>query len=787
MTYSKMHCEQPYDVEHPHSDRTSPIVSFLAFLAICWCSGCNQDQIEGPDPGCRSNQDCASGEICDPDAREGPGGKCRVETAGDVDAGEPDARVVDTGDVGVDTGDTGRSGPPVPDVRWWLDARDVDSSNPDGCLPLTDSAICKRDGKECGTYTADDGCGEVVSVDCGSTCPGDEQCGARKANVCGCACRIDGKCYALGDPKPGATCKGCNPARSRTKWTGLPHCAGEVAAGRNHTCITEPSGKLHCWGNDTDGQASPPTGSYVEMSAGNAHTCAIDKSAALRCWGGDQKGQSSEPSGSFVQVSAGGLHTCAIDKSNKLHCWGDDDHGQSSPPSGSFAEVSAGGSHSCAIDDANKLHCWGDDSKHQSTPPPGTFKTVSSGRSHSCAIDSTSKLHCWGDNSAQQLSVPPGSYADVNAGGTHTCATDTNGHIKCWGKFTHGRNAPPSGTASSLTAGGNHTCAIGTSNQLHCWGRDEYTEATLPFGPFTDVSAGPLYSCAIDSARKLHCWGESDLPDFRLTRRFVDVDVGQSHSCAVDISGQLRCKGHYFRLRYAGSWAPAGNFTEVGTGRNHTCAIETNGRIRCVGNQSVSICDSFGNYSTSVSYPTPPTRRFKKIDAGYFHTCGIDTSNNIECWGWDIPIDWGGRYDCLNKPSDADFRASVKSASFTELAAGKEGSVGIDKSGRLHGWKSAKGGPSTPWSSGASRKITRVDKSESTTCTIDASNQLECIGGTTGVTRPSGSYTDVSTSIKAKYPAGSGRSGHDPTRTTCAITTSGQIRCWQPHVEFVSF
>ena len=73
--------------------------------------------------------------------------------------------------------------------------------------------------------------------------------------------------------------------------------AAAVTAGRHHSCALTAGSRPNvvCWGDDTYGQASPPTSktTYTQISAGAYHTCAITTGKTIRCWGWDQHGQSS--------------------------------------------------------------------------------------------------------------------------------------------------------------------------------------------------------------------------------------------------------------------------------------------------------------------------------------------------------------------------------------------------------------------------------------------------------------------------------------------------------------
>jgi alpha-tubulin suppressor-like RCC1 family protein len=68
-----------------------------------------------------------------------------------------------------------------------------------------------------------------------------------------------------------------------------------VAAGSDHSCAVDESGAASCWGLDTDGQASPPSASFVAVSAGVFHSCGLTVNGAVRCWGSDNFGQVSVP------------------------------------------------------------------------------------------------------------------------------------------------------------------------------------------------------------------------------------------------------------------------------------------------------------------------------------------------------------------------------------------------------------------------------------------------------------------------------------------------------------
>jgi alpha-tubulin suppressor-like RCC1 family protein len=48
----------------------------------------------------------------------------------------------------------------------------------------------------------------------------------------------------------------------------------------------------------------------------------VNSMEGIECWGRDTNGESTPPSGVFAQIAAGGNHTCAMKNSGMLECWG---------------------------------------------------------------------------------------------------------------------------------------------------------------------------------------------------------------------------------------------------------------------------------------------------------------------------------------------------------------------------------------------------------------------------------------------------------------------------------
>ncbi len=114
-----------------------------------------------------------------------------------------------------------------------------------------------------------------------------------------------------------------------------------------HSCaIQAGTGKVVCWGNDADGQATPPAsvngtaGTATAISAGSYHSCAIQAGTGnVVCWGDNANGETTPPPsvngtiGTATAIAAGGSHSCAIQAgTGNVVCWGYDIDGQATPP-----------------------------------------------------------------------------------------------------------------------------------------------------------------------------------------------------------------------------------------------------------------------------------------------------------------------------------------------------------------------------------------------------------------------------------------------------------------------
>ena len=284
------------------------------------------------------------------------------------------------------------------------------------------------------------------------------------------------------------------------------NCFSETSAGESHSCAIREDGSLTCWGYDFFGQSTAPTldpewYDVVQVSSGGYHTCAVvdctpppGQFCVLGngwCWGDDDDGQASPPFGAvFDHIVAGRYHSCGLKTDNQVVCWGNDDYGQATDPSlpsdRQFTQISAGGYHNCGIIECLPMHvcfwptnveCWGSNGWGQTTLTglANDFVQVSAGWYHNCGVRESGAVECWGrDDYDQSTPLTRFLFQSVSAGGFHSCGLTTGGTVACWGRDDFGQSSPPKGTFTSVSAGGFHTCAVRTDGSVACWGAESY-------------------------------------------------------------------------------------------------------------------------------------------------------------------------------------------------------------------------------------------------------------------------------------------------------------------------
>ena len=361
----------------------------------------------------------------------------------------------------------------------------------------------------------------------------------------------------------------------------VPFAVGSVmSVGVAHTCATDSTGALFCWGNNTAGQLGDGTSTAASkpvavlkgempdtkvsaVAAGEVQTCAVH-TGEVYCWGQNAR----------LQLGFNGLQQLTAKKVPKVT--------NGFQNTGVTALTAAFGT-TCAIA-SGKLFCWGDDDSKSgklgdldgsdvpsAIPSGGGFlntsvSAASMGLYSACAIES-GVVYCWGANVATPAAIPnvTNGFSNTNVtavsvGAANVCVVK-GGAVFCWGDGSNGilgqgiqssteavaLPTPLNSGVTSVQLGDRHACALKTG-EVYCWGYD--INGTLGIGG--DRSSAP----GIKTITKV-----ADVAGGFANSEVTSLSIGKSaHSCAVyPVSGsaELACWG-------------MGGFGRLGNGNTET-------------------------------------------------------------------------------------------------------------------------------------------------------------------------------------------------------------------------
>ncbi len=260
--------------------------------------------------------------------------------------------------------------------------------------------------------------------------------------------------------------------------------------------------------DSTDTSSAP---SFIRIAAGEDHACALQTSGRIQCWGANDEGQLDAPEGvAFQEVTAGYRFTCGIRTDGGISCWGRNNHAQLNAPDGQFTAVDAGWDHVCALSGTTAT-CWGWNANERATPPPSAaYSVIGAGAEHSCGLTSTSDLVCWGRNDDGRAQSRQGPFRALAVGIAHTCVLRNDGSALCQGESAGSDTVAPNSAFSQISAGMDQICGLDFNGVVECWGitQDESTSGSLPTptGPFTAINLGWTNACAVTQDGLAQCW-----------------------------------------------------------------------------------------------------------------------------------------------------------------------------------------------------------------------------------------------------------------------------------------
>lgn len=322
---------------------------------------------------------------------------------------------------------------------------------------------------------------------------------------------------------------------------------GSIAAGRAHSVLAAPDGRVLAWGAGGRGQLGngslidrvtpepvPNLEGIVLVSAGAVHTVALSSSGEVFAWGANTFGRLGDGTqkrratpvrvqglGGVRMIAAGRAHTLALTNDGAVYAWGLNDAGQLGigrkkkmalapervPELANVIAIAAGDAHSLAVTNDGHLYAWG--RNNFSALGDGTTKDrlkptrvnltnvigVAAGAAHSLALVGSGAVYSWGR----------GTEGELGTGSTKVAATPT---------------LIANLTAQAIAAGRHYSAAIRTDGRLVMWGANHSGQ----LGDGTTVRRlRPTVVEAVDAV--------------------ANVALGRSHVMTVTVTGDVRVWG----------------------------------------------------------------------------------------------------------------------------------------------------------------------------------------------------------------------------------------------------
>jgi len=283
-------------------------------------------------------------------------------------------------------------------------------------------------------------------------------------------------------------------------------------------------------------------------------------------------------------------------------------------------------------------------------------------------------------------------------------------------------------SVSELSTGGNHNCALMSTGGVTCWGSNTYGE--LGDGTTTDRSA-PVGVTG-------------------LTSGVAAISTGGGRSCAVMTNGDVKCWGNnYFGSLGDGTTAErhtpvyvyglGAAVSAVSIGYYHACALTTSGGVKCWGrNKYGEVGDGTTNERDIPVDVTGLTSGVTAISAGSAFSCALMSTGGVKCWG-------DNQYGVLADGTKTERHTPVDipglTSGVTAIVAAGSYVCALTTSGGVKCWG------------------TNFNGAIGDGTTTDRYAPVDVTGLTSGVSAISANYLH-----------------------TCALTTSGGVKCWGSNV-----
>jgi len=324
---------------------------------------------------------------------------------------------------------------------------------------------------------------------------------------------------------------------------------GSVAAGRAHTVMAMPDGRVMAWGAGGRGQIGdggivdrwtptlvPGVEDVVAVTAGAAHTVALTATGGVYSWGANTFGRLGDGTRKrrvrpvpvkglrdVAMIAAGRAHTLALTSDGVVFAWGRNTEGQ-----------------------------LGDGTRSTSIVPIpvrglANIAVIAAGDRHSLAVTRDGRIFAWGSNEFSMLGdgttkdrLKPVAIAltdvvSVAGGAAHSLALRRNGEVYSWGRGANGELGtgsnraastpkPVTGLAATAIAAGQHfSAAIRTDGTVVTWGvndsgqlgdgttiRRTRSVTVDGLGSVLALALGDAHAVAVTASGDVRAWGEGD-------------------------------------------------------------------------------------------------------------------------------------------------------------------------------------------------------------------------------------------------------------------------------------
>jgi len=519
----------------------------------------------------------------------------------------------------------------------------------------------------------------------------------------------------------------------------------QIALGKGFTCaIVGEKSEVFCFGNNDKGQlgnlkvrasvdpvpvldtenSNAPLVDVKQIAAGENHACALQKSGRAVCWGDNLFGQAGNPSttggvktvieNERTQKAFQGIHgiyagansTCIVAKDDfSPYCFGERygstrqfnwvpekvDLAGSIGTLGNVKEIGLGRGFGCALSKSSQVYCWGRNDLNQlgalvalpgmtkATPVQVTYPAeapitrvdaIAVGENQACALHRDEKtVYCWGDNRYGQLGntsirglpeqVALGSnnltlkgVNQLSVGSDRTCIISSRDEVFCWGNGAHGvlgsekvlspypvRVLDPNGdmltSAVSIAVGYDHACIIDTSQKMYCFGINEYGQLGSKF------VAGPVILNNLQPVSKVTAIDTYGL------RTCMVYGKDQSVACfgdkEIDNINQKTEFNSFVPEEIKKGLQPYKGAIGVSVGKSHLCVITSGQQVECLGDGSKGQLGGgetqSAKYSVVLDDHNQPLRDIWQVKTREDWNCALrQESGAVWCWG-----EWNGQ------------------------------------------------------------------------------------------------------------------------------------------------